>query len=174
MRVQKRLGVLVAKLNCVVEVDLHTANSKMVVGQSLLERRRHEIITRSAAIEDGEMDLEPEEVEEERHNNQTDCASNKVLGKLLHGQSIAVVEQVPEINRNSSSDSHKGKDTDVFSGDGARKRKTGKEEPLPPFTRERSFAELGESDVTEEGAGHGKDQGGIEEDQASLADVGIV
>lgn len=63
MGVQKRLGVLVAKLNGVVIVDLHAANSKMVIGQSLLERRRHEIITWSTTVEDSKMDLEPEEVE---------------------------------------------------------------------------------------------------------------
>lgn len=71
-----------------------------------------------------------------------------MLGKLLHGQSGAVIEQVPEINGNSSSDGDEGEDTDVFGRDGARERKSSEKKPLPPFTRERLFAELGEPDVT--------------------------
>lgn len=120
------------------------------------------------------MDLEPEQVEEERHNDQSDGTGNKVLRKVFHGKPFAIIKEIPQIDGDGSSNGHKGEDTNVFRRDGARQCKAGQEEPFPPFTRERGVTKLRKADVAEERTGHRKDQGRIKKNQAGLADVGII
>ena len=68
------------------------------------------------------MDLEPEEVEEERHDDQRNDAGSEVLAKLRKRQSALPtldVHEIPQVNRNRNSDRKEGEDSDVFDGDDA-------------------------------------------------------
>lgn len=174
VRVKVHLGVLVPELNGVVVVHRDTVLSQEVVGQGLLELRRHEIIARTALVQNAEVHLEPEEVEEQRDHNETDEARNKVLSELLDGQALADVQQIPQIDGNRRTDGEEGEDTDVLGGDGAGQGNTGQKQPLPPLPRERGIAELGELHVAEQRQSQGEDQGSVKQNESGLADVRVV
>lgn len=167
-------GILVAEGDFVVIVDVDAGKGHQVIGQGLLESRGHEIVTGSASVEDGKVDLEPEKVKAERNNDQSDSSGQEVVTELLDCESGVNVKETPEIDSDSGSNSNEGEGTDVFGGDDTGQGDTGEEKPLPPFSGERGVSHLVESDISEDGAGHGEDQGGIEQDQSGLANVGVI
>lgn len=120
------------------------------------------------------MNLEPEKVKEERHADESECTSHKVFAELLERQAFLVIEEIPQIDRDSGANGDERKYTNVLGGYDAGHGDTSKEQPLPPFTPERNVAELVEADVAEKGASHGKYEGRIEENKTGLADVGVI
>jgi hypothetical protein len=76
------LGLLVADGDGIVVIDANRLKAHDIVAQGFLELWSHKIVTRSRTSKNGEMNLEPEEVEEEGHDKQADKTSNKVLAKL--------------------------------------------------------------------------------------------
>lgn len=98
------------------------------------------------------MNLEPEEVEDERQDDQTHGTGSKVLAKLGEADGAARsvdIEELPEINSNSRTNGDKGKDTDVLDRDIAGEGETGKNQPLPPLLGEGVVSQLVELDVKE-------------------------
>lgn len=67
--VKVRLGLLVSQSNRIVVVNCDSISQHDVVTQRLLEFGRHEIISRSRAGKNREVNLEPEEVEDEGHDD---------------------------------------------------------------------------------------------------------
>jgi hypothetical protein len=164
MTVKVCLGLLVSNCDLVIVLNVDRIGQHNVVAQGLLEFRSHEIITRTGSVENGKVNLEPEEVEQERHDDQTKSPSGKVLGKFLQadGTTRSVnVKEVPEVNNNGRANGNEGKYTNVLDRDIARQSKSGKDEPLPPLSGERLMSELVPLDVEEETAGHGEDQSSI-------------
>jgi hypothetical protein len=174
MRVQERLGFLVTDLDSIVIVDADATQRQRVVCQSLLERWGHEVVAGPALVQDGEVDLEPEKVEDERNYDQPESSGHEMLSKTLERQSAPDIQQVPEIDSHRSANSYKGEDTHVFRGNDAGQSDSSEEQPLPPLASEGLMAELVESNVAEKGASHGEDQGGIKEYQPGLSNVGVV
>ena len=97
-----------------------------------------------------------------------------VLGKSQGASRPLDVQQVPQINDDGRADGDECEQADVLDRDVAREGEAGKDKPLPPLPGKRLVAQLVEPDVAEQTAGHGEDEGGIEQNQASLADVSIV
>jgi hypothetical protein len=175
--VEVDLGVLVADVDGVKVVDADGLLGHDVVAESLLELGAHEIVTRTGAVEDGEVDLEPEEVEHEGDDNQTSDTSSQVLAELGQTESAlsAVdVEQRPEVNGDGNTNGEEGEGTDVLGRDDTAEADTGQEEPLPPLAAEGGMAELVEADITPDRESHEQDERGIEENESGLANVGIV
>ena len=73
--VEVDLCILVTDVDSVVVVDADGLLSHDVVAESLLELGAHEVVAGTGAVEDGEVNLEPEEVEHEGNNNQTSDTS---------------------------------------------------------------------------------------------------
>lgn len=126
--VEVGLGLLVSEHDVIVVVDRNSIARHDVIAQRLLELGRHEIITRARLSEDGEVNLEPEEVEQEWDNDQTDRAGSKVLAEVDERQrALATVDikQIPQVNGNSSSDSEEGEGADILGRDNAAEREAG-------------------------------------------------
>ena len=121
-----------------------------IVGQGLLESRSHEVVAWARSRENREVDLEPEEVHDERHNDESNGTCCEMLAKVGKTQcsfwSINI-EETPEIDGDSSPDSDEGEDTNVFGGYDTAHGNTSQEEPLPPLAAERFMPPLVESDV---------------------------
>lgn len=177
MAVEVDLGLLVTDGNRVVVVNANRLESHHVVAQGLLELRSHEVVSWSRPVENRKVYLEPEKVEKERDDNEANGTSSKVLSKLWKTQStLATVDigQIPQVNEDGNTDRKEGEGTNVFCRDNAAQGHARQEQPLPPLSAEGIMAKLVEANVGEHGKGHEEDQGRIEEDQASLADVGVI
>lgn len=171
------LSLLVAESDGVIVVDRDRLESHHVVAQSLLELGRHEIIAWSRLAENRKVDLEPEKVEEEWDDDQANSASSKVLSKFNQGQrSLTAVDvhKIPQINQDRDTDGEEGEYTDVFDGDDTAQTDACQKEPLPPFPTKGLVSLLVEADVAEHRERHEEDERGIEEDQASLTNVGVI
>lgn len=104
-------------LDVVPVVDGHSIGSHDIVAQRLLEFRRHEIIARTRAVQDGKVDLEPEQVEEEWHDNQGKGSGREVLPEVGQAQGALTtvdIEESPEINGHRRSNCDERKQTDIF------------------------------------------------------------
>lgn len=171
------LCLLVSNSNAIVVLNIKSIGQHDIVAQGFLELRSHEVVTWARAGEDSKVNLEPEEVEEERQEGKTESASSKVLAKLGQADSTTRaldVEQVPEVNGNGGSDSDEGEKTNVLGGHVAREGEASEDEPLPPLPGERLVSELVELDVEQKTASHGENKGRIQQNQSSLSNVGIV
>jgi hypothetical protein len=148
--VEVDLGVLVTDVDSIVVVDADGLLGHDVVAESLLELGAHEVVTRAGAVEDGKVDLEPEEVEHEWDDDQTSDASSQVLAKLGQTESTLStvdVEKRPEVNGDWDTDGEEGEGTDVLCRDDAAETDTSQEQPLPPLAAEGDVTELVEADV---------------------------
>lgn len=177
MRVQVNLGFLVPHGNVVEIVDPHRVLRHDVVGESLLESRSHEIITRSGAGENGKVDLEPEEIHQEGDHDQPSHTSGEVVEELPQAEcsTLAVdIHQFPQIDQNRDSHGEEGKSSHIFRANDTAHADSRQEQPLPPLSSKRRMAELVESDVAEDTQRHEEDQSCIEEDQTGLANMSIV
>lgn len=103
----------------IIKVDIHTAQAHNIVTQRLLELGGHKVVSRPTAVQDSEMDLEPEKIKEERHANEPECTSHKVLRVLLERQAFLVVKEIPQINCNSGANGDESEYTDILGGDDA-------------------------------------------------------
>ena len=150
MAVKVDFGLLVTDGDGIIVVDTDGLKAHDIVAQSLLELWGHEVVTRAGSCEDGEVDLEPEKVEEERNDDQANSASSKVLAKLGQSQgtlSSVDVHQVPEVNHDWYTNGEEREDTDVLDGDNAAQTDTSQKEPLPPFPPESIMTLLVEANV---------------------------
>ena len=175
--VEEDLGVLVSNGEGVVVLNTNGLRGHHVVTQGFLEFRRHEIIAGAGASQDGEMDLEPEEIEEQGQNDQAHTASHKMLAPLDHRERTprtSNIQQVPQVNGDRGTDGHECKDTNVLGRDDTAQRDTGQQEPLPPLAAKRFMTQLVETNVAEDTQGHGEHQGGIHEDQTVFGNMGVV
>ena len=148
-----------------------------IVAESLLELWAHKVISWARAGENGEVHLEPEEVEEEWDKDESENAGEEVLAEVDKRQSSLAtvdIEQVPKVNGDCSPNGEESKQADIFGGDDAAEGESGNEEPLPPLAAEWNMAKLVELDVGEQRTGHGEYQGSIKENEASLSNVRIV
>lgn len=171
------LGFLVSNGDAVIVLDVDCVGEHDVVAEGLLEFRGHEVVTGTGPGEDSEMNLEPEEVEEEGHQNETEGASSEVLAKfdeIDRTLGSVDVEKVPEVNDDGGADGDEGESTDVLGGHVTGQGKACEDEPLPPLPREGLVSELVELNIEEQAASHGENQGGIQENEAGLANVGVV
>ena len=123
-------------------------HQQLVANQRLLERWRHEPITRAGVGEDGEMDPEEEKVEDQRNDNETDHSGKEVLGdsflRLTSGKKVTCkevntyivrfspVQEVPKVNNNSKTDSKNSEDTVDLGRPSASHEKSSGEHPSPP------------------------------------------
>jgi hypothetical protein len=175
--VEVDLGILVTDVDGVVVVDADGLLSHDIVAEGLLELGAHKVVTRAGAVEDGEVDLEPEEVEHEGDDDQTSDTSSQVLaelGKAESALSAVDVEQRPEVNCDWDTDGEESEGTNVLGRDDTAEADTGQEEPLPPLAAEGGVTELVEANVAPDRESHEQDKSGIEEDESGLANVGVV
>ncbi|KFY27218.1 hypothetical protein V493_03638, partial [Pseudogymnoascus sp. VKM F-4281 (FW-2241)] len=150
--VEVGLGLLVSKHDVVEVVNRNSIGRHNVIAQRLLELRSHKVITRARLGENSEVNLEPEEVEEERDDDETENAGSKVLAEIDQRQrtlATVYIEQIPQVNGNSSSHSEERKQADILGRDNAAERKAREKEPLPPLPSERLVSQLIEADVAE-------------------------
>lgn len=82
MTMEIGLGFFVSQSNRIVIVDRDSVGQHDIVAQCLLEFRSHEVVSRSRAGQDCKVNLEPEEVENEGHDNQAKSTRCKVLAEL--------------------------------------------------------------------------------------------
>ena len=175
--VEEDLGVLVPDGEGVVVLDANGLRGHQVVTQGFLEFGRHEIIAGAGPCKDGEVDLEPEEIEEQGQNDQAHTASHKMLAPLEHREGTprtSDIQQVPQVDRDRGTDGDEREDTNVLGRDDTAQRDTGQQEPLPPLAAKRVMAQLIETNVAEDTQGHGEHQGGIHEDQSIFGNMGVV
>lgn len=171
------LGLLVPDADGVIVINGDGIGEHNVVTEGLLELGGHKVIARSRASEDREVNLEPEEVKDEGHNDQTKSPSRKVLAKLGQSQSATGtldVQKIPQVDAYGRTNRDEGEEADILGGDIARKGEASQDQPFPPLPGEGLVPQLVELDIAEQAARHSKDQGGIEENQASLANVSVV
>lgn len=175
--VEVHLGFLVLDGDGVVVINGNRLLCHDVVAESLLEFRAHKVIARSRPRKNGKVDLEPEKVEQERNNDQTNNSGRKMLSEIGQGQGALPpvdVEQIPQINSYRNTDGEEGEGANVFGRDDAAQADTSQEQPLPPLAAERVMAKLVEANVAEDRESHEQNKGCIEQDQSRLANVRIV
>lgn len=172
--VQEDLGVLVFDRQMVIVENIEGRGVHNVVAQGLLEFGGHEVVARARPAEDGKMDLEPEEVEEEGDNYQTNGTSNKVLAKGDHVQCtlLAVdVQESPQIDADRRSDGDENESTHVLDRDDTAHAKASHQQPFPPLPAERLMSLLVESHVAQDRGRHEEDESCIEQYKPGLANV---
>lgn len=175
--VQVCLGLFVPDGDVIIVMNVESICQHDVVAQGFLEFWRHEVVARAGSSQDGKVHLEPEKIEEEWQNDEANGAGCKVLSKQLQANGTVAslnIQKIPEINNNCRANGDESEETNVFGRDVAGQRKASQDEPLPPFSAKSLMSQLVELDVAQETAGHGENQGGIEENQACLANVCIV
>ena len=115
--VKKDFGLLVLDCDGVVVLDFERICEHNVVAESLLKLRGHEIVARSGSCQDGEVYLEPKEVEDERHDYEAECPGDEVFGKLAEGKRTVLavdVEETPKVDDDGRPNGDKGKKADVL------------------------------------------------------------
>lgn len=175
--VEVDLCVLVADVDGVKVVDADRLLRHDVVAERLLEFGAHKVVAGTGSGQDGEVDLEPEEVQHEGNDNQTSDTGSQVLaefGQTEGALSAVDVEKRPEVNGDGDTDGEEGEGTNVLGRDDTAEADTGQEQPLPPLAAKGGMAELVEADVAEHRKSHEEDQRGVEQDQSGLANVCIV
>jgi len=148
-----------------------------VVAESLLEFGCHEVVTRTRSSQDGEMDLEPEEIEEEGNDDETQSTCSEVLskGEEIQGTAFALdVKEIPEVDQNGTSNGEERECSNVLGGDDTAHAEASQQQPLPPFASEWIMSLLVELDIGEDTEGHEEDEGGVEQDESCLANMRVV
>ena len=128
------------------------AHEHLITGQSFLECRTHEGITSSWLHENGKVYIEEREVDNERNKNKTNSTSNEMLPEIIlytasaspvrwaeetthHRCPFPVVQNIPKINQDSTSDADHSQDTVDFGTPSACHEDTSENQPDPPFRR---------------------------------------
>lgn len=175
--VEVGLGLLVPEHNVVKVVNRNRIARHHIIAQRLLELGRHEVITRPRLGEDRKVNLEPEEVEQERDEDETERAGRKVLPKVYQRQrALATVDikQIPQINGNSRAHGKERECADILGRDNAAERKPGKKEPLPPLPAKRLVSQLIEPDIAEQATRHREDERRIQQNQPRLSNMRVI
>lgn len=175
MKVHLRLFVPNCKV--VAVLNAHGLHGHNIVAERLLEFRCHKVVARSRPIENRKVHLEPEEVQEEWHNDQTNCAVGKVFPKLRKRKRTLwtlVIEEVPKVNSNWYANGEEREYSHVLGGNDAAQRDACQEEPLPPLAAERDMSKLVESDVAQNAKSHGKNQDRVKQNKPCLTNVRVI
>lgn len=128
MKIDTRLLVLHGNVIAVFNADRLRGHD--VVGKGGLELWSHEIVAWARSVQDGKVDLEPEEVEHERNDDQANNASCEVFAKLWKAElSLAAVdiEKIPQIEAYWHANGEEGEYTNVLCGDDTAQADTGEE-----------------------------------------------
>lgn len=177
MAVKVGLGVLVSQRYAIVVLDFNCSCVHRVVGQSFLELGRHEVVAWARFGENGKVYLEPEQIEEEWHNNQTDQSCPKVFSKCdqIQCASFSVdIEQIPQIDADSAANGNEDEETNIFRGHDTAHVETSQQQPLPPLATKGLMSLLVELDVAQQAQCHEEDEGRVEEDKSSLTNVRVI
>lgn len=175
--VQVDLGLLVLDADVVVVVNRDSRLRHHVVAECRLELGAHEVVAGTRTRQDGEVDLEPEEVQKEWNHDKSSNTRDQVLAKVGQRKgalSPVDVKQRPQINGDWHTDGEESERADVFGGDDTAEADSGEKQPLPPLATEGLVTNLVEANVAPDGKSHEQDECGIEQDQASLANVCVV
>lgn len=117
MAMKIRLGLLVAESDGVVVVDGNGIGQHDIIRKCLLELGGHEVVTRARTGENGEVNLKPEQIEDEGHDDQPKGTRGEVLAKVGQAQATTWsldVEQIPQVDDDSRANGNKGEKADVF------------------------------------------------------------
>jgi hypothetical protein len=128
MTVEVCFGVLVSQDNSVVVQDVDRSLMHKVVTESFLEFGGHKVVAGTGSRQDGEMNLEPEEIEEEWNYDEAQSTCSEVLakGEEIQGTTFAIdIKEIPEIDQNGTANGEKGESTDIFGGDDTAHAETG-------------------------------------------------
>jgi len=99
------------------------------------------------------VDLKPEEVKHEWHNDQANDTCCEVLAKVRQSKGTARsldVEEIPEINHDWNTNREESECTHVFGRNDTAEAESSKKQPFPPLATEWSMAEFVKSDVAED------------------------
>lgn len=110
-----------------------------------------------------------------------------------NAQSLADVEELPKVDQDGDTDSQEREQSNHLAAQGTSEESTSGEEPTPPsrgvLTARQSdirsafllnegehslIAKLAELNVRKERKGHEENEGGVEEDQTRLGDMGVI
>ena len=177
MAVEVGLCLLVPDGQGIVILDINRVGQHDIVAQGLLKFGSHEVIARAGSAENSEVHLEPEEVKDKRQDDEAEGACSEMLAKLGEAEGSLGslnIQQVPKVDDDGGANGDEGEKAHVLGRDVAGQGKASQDEPLPPLPAERLMAKLVEFDVEEQTAGHGQDEGRIEQDEAGLANMGVV
>ena len=111
------LCVFMTESDEIVVEDVNSLRVHDVVTERFLKFRGHEVVSRPRSREDGEMNLEPEQVKEERYNDQTDCSGHEVLAKCDHVKCSLFsidIEQGPQVNADCAANCEESEGSNVF------------------------------------------------------------
>ena len=139
MAVEESLGVFMTKTDDVVVEDVDSLGMHDVVAKCLLKLWGHEIISRPRSRENSEMDLEPEQVEKERHNDQANGSSHEMLAKGDHVKCPFFpidIKQSPQVDEDSTADCEEGECSDILCRDDTAHGEASQKEPFPPLAAE--------------------------------------
>ena len=134
------------------------------------------------------MEPEPEEVDTKREDDEGEESGCKVTCELFlkqrqfHGQggdgydreATTVVEKIPEIHRDGSTDSEECEQTDILCTHDERQCDARRNKPYPPLLRERLMSIRVEFDVHPNRHGNTKYQRRIQKNQSLLCQLRIV
>lgn len=165
MAVEICFGILVSQDDGIVVLDVDGSLMHEVVTQSLLEFGGHKVVAGTRSGQDGEMDLKPEEVEEEWNDDEAYSACGKVLpkGEKIQSSTFTLnIEKVPEVDQNRATDGEEGESTDILGGYDTAHAEAGQQQPLPPFAAKWGMSLLVKLDIGQDAEGHEEDEGGIE------------
>ena len=99
------------------------------------------------------MNLEPEQVDEERHQYESGQTCQEVLPKLRQGQSPSLpidVQKAPEVNCNRATDGKEREHPNIFGRYDTAHCDSSKQEPFPPFLRERLVPHFEKPDIAKD------------------------
>lgn len=100
-----------------------------------------------------------------------------MLSKFLQSQcALAAVDihEIPEVDEDGQANGNEGEEADVFDGDDAAEGDASDQKPLPPFPTKWNVSKLIEFNVGVNRCSHEKDQRGIEKNEASLTNMGVI
>ena len=130
MTVEIDSSFLVLHCDEITVVDRYRLLCHDVVAEGLLEFRSHKVITWTRSVQDGEMDLEPEQVQEERNDDESNGACGKVFSKVWETQlslSALDIQKIPEIKCDWHTNAEECENSDVFCGNDAAQAHSGQE-----------------------------------------------
>lgn len=114
-----------------------TIHEQLIASQSLLELRAHESVTRTRLRENREVNIEERKIDDERNQNEADCAGGKMSPEVLlrdrqgvflevvvvvtthHVRSFLEVENVPQVDENGGADCEDRENAVNFGAPGA-------------------------------------------------------
>ncbi len=149
-----------AHCNVVEVVNANSLLRHQIVGKSFLKFWCHEIISWSGSVQDGKVYLEPEQVHQERNDDQPNDARSEVLAEIRKTERSTPsvnVQQLPEVDHDWHANREEREGSNILRADDAAHADTSQQQPLPPLPAERIVAKLVKPDVAENARCHEQD-----------------